>query len=84
MCAHADRRTDFKKKRRHGSIGVPFSVLTDEEVPFRIEVCLVCKTAPHDVVTVVVTGFQPRHAAAVRTVQHLGQGSDARWSYVHL
>lgn len=59
-------------------------VLTNEEVPLRIQIRLVGQTAPHYVVTVVVTGFQARHVAAVWTVQHLGQGFDTRWSYVHL
>lgn len=34
--------------------------------------------------TVVLTGLQSGHAAAVGAVQHLGQGSDTRGSHVHL
>lgn len=46
--------------------------LTDEEVPFGIQVRLVGKATPHDIVTVVVAGFEPGQAAAVRAVQHPG------------
>lgn len=77
--------SNLKGKLRKKKGGRVFHLtLTYETIPFCVQVCLVCQAASQNVVTVVVAGFQPGHAAAVWTVQHLGQGFNAPWNYIHL
>lgn len=58
--------------------------LTDVQVPLGIQISLIGQTALHDVETVVLTGFNCRHALAEGAVEHLGQSSDTRRSAAHL
>lgn len=58
--------------------------LTDVQVPLWIQISLIGQTALHDIETVVLTGFNCRHALAEGAVDHLGQSSDTCWSAAHL
>lgn len=51
---------------------------TDVEVPLRIQIGLICQAALHDVQTVILTGFNRRHALTKGAVHHLGECPDTR------
>lgn len=46
-------------------------VLTYEEIPFGIQICLVCKAALHYIEAVVIARFHSGQSSAIRAVQHL-------------